>query len=75
MTYPVYCDDWCCPSRWTCLRFWGAAQEYWAFDVDAPVEIRRSWRNQHLTSCMDYRRAEAPRSWLAGAFEPFKGTR
>lgn len=24
-----FCDDWSCPSLWTCARAWGRSEQYW----------------------------------------------
>lgn len=65
---PIYCDDWECPCKWTCAKFWGRSKEYWAFDVNAKVETRKFYRNPNLTSCMDYRQ-DQPREWLQGIWD------
>lgn len=67
----TYCDDWSCPSMWTCARAWGRAEEYWTFDQEdfdaGRVETRRFDRRPGVDSCDDYQR-DVPRAWLKDVF-------
>lgn len=64
------CDDWACPSMWSCARFWGRSKAYWDFDIEAPhAPLVKGPRRVGVDSCDDYER-DVPREWLAGAFEP-----
>ncbi len=70
------CDDWGCPSMWTCARAWGRAEAYWRFDPDQDARERISLyaglRKPGHEACADWER-DKPRPWLAGAFEPMNG--
>lgn len=67
MKPPSYCDDWSCPSNWSCREFWGRSREYWAFNIEAPVSLRRGPRKKGYNACDDYERDE-PREWMQDKF-------
>lgn len=66
-----YCDDWACPSLWTCARSWGRSEPYWRFDPEADeregVATYRGPRDQRFDACDHYER-DQPRPWLQGVF-------
>lgn len=67
-----FCDDWACPSLWSCARSWGRSWPYWRFDIEADsaegVTLYKGPRNPQRASCEDYGR-DTPRAWLKGAFD------
>lgn len=68
-----FCDDWSCPSLWSCARSWGRSEAYWRFDPEADQAESVSWykgpRPSRYDACEDYER-DQPRAWLKDAFKP-----
>lgn len=70
-----FCDDWSCPSLWSCARAWGRSMQYWRFDPEADQAEGVSWykgpRNKRYDACEDYER-DQPREWLRDVFKPLR---
>lgn len=68
-----YCDDWTCPSLWSCARAYGRSRPYWRFNVEADEREGITWykgpRNPRRDACEDYER-DVAREWLKDAFTP-----
>lgn len=57
-----YCEDWQCPSGWSCAKFYGRSQEYAALDLPGSP-LFRGPRGQ--TDFCDLYERDAPKPWLA----------
>lgn len=71
-----FCDDWACPSLWTCARAWGRAEAYWRFDPEADdrdrISLQKGPRKPGHDACSEWKR-DVARPWLADAFKPHNG--
>ena len=66
MTAPRKCEDWQCPSKWSCAHALCRSYEYWAM-VDKPLNLFKGDRRRYQDACADYER-DQPREWMKDAF-------
>jgi len=66
-----YCEDWQCPSKWSCAQALCRSHAYWAMS-ERPLELFKGERRRYQDACADYER-DIPRPWLKDAFTPFRG--
>lgn len=73
MSRRAFCDDWSCPSMWTCARAFGRSEIYWRFSIDEavedPADFYKGPRKPGFDACDDYEH-DKPREWLKDVFTP-----
>lgn len=60
------CEDWECPSKWSCAHAFCRSHAYWAMKQPGP-ELFKGDRRRHQDACAEYER-DRPRPWLKDVF-------
>lgn len=61
------CEDWECPSKWSCRLALCRSHAYWAMS-ERPLDLFKGERRRHQDACTEYER-DQQQPWLKDVFK------